>query len=152
MICGVRKNKKNSFDKVRSSLLYCLLLFLCISCGKGGAPEDDRHAIDTSDTTYPVVDVFSPSDNQVFTSGSIIDVTGNVSDNSLYQGSITIKNDTTGLIVKDQYYEIHYIPSYNFSLSYTPSVTSSTDYTITVKFEDHGHNQTVRTRKIKVNP
>jgi hypothetical protein len=84
--------------------------------------------------------------------GSVINVIGTVSDNSLYQGSITIRNDNLGLIMKDQYYEIHYIPSYNFSVSYTASVSTSTDYTITVKFEDHGHNQTVKTVKVKVEP
>jgi hypothetical protein len=138
---------------VRYSLLYCLLLFLCISCGKGGVAGDDNHIIvDNSDDTYPVVVVNTPTDNQVLTTGSTINVTGTVSDNSLYQGSITLRNDNTGLIMNDQYYEIHYIPSYNFSMSYTASVSSSTDYTITVKFEDHGHNLTVKTVKVKVNP
>ena len=138
---------------MRYSLLYCLLLFLCISCGKGGVAGDDNHIIiDNSDDTYPVVVVNTPTDSQVLASGSVISVTGTVSDNSLYQGTITIRNESNGLIMKDQNYEIHYIPSYNFSMSYTASVSSPTDYTITVKFEDHGHNQTVKTVKVKVNP
>ena len=82
----------------------------------------------------------------------VVNVTGTVSDNSLYQGSIIIRNDATGAIVKDQYYEIHYIPSYNFSMTCPISVTASTDFTVSVKFEDHGHNLTAKTVKIKVNP
>jgi hypothetical protein len=143
----------NSFGKVKSLVQYCLSLFLCVSCGKGGGAGSDPHnVIDTSDTSNPSVIVNTPTDDQVFASGSSIDVTGTVSDNSLYQGSITIKNDANGLVMKDQYYEIHYIPSYNFSMSYVATVNVSTDYTITVKFEDHGHNQTVKTIKVKVNP
>jgi hypothetical protein len=138
---------------VRPLFLYCLLFFFCASCGKGGAvAEEEVHVINTSDDTYPVVEVNTPTDNQVFTSGSTINVTGKVSDNSLYQGSITVRNDANGSIVKDQYYEIHYIPTYNFSVSCPISVTAATDFTVTVKFEDHGHNQTVKTVKITVSP
>jgi hypothetical protein len=147
-----KRKKKNNFKYLKSSLLYCLLLFFCASCGKGGTVADEIHVINTSDSTYPVVEVNTPADNQVFTSGSAINVTGKVSDNSLYQGSITIRNDANGAIVKEQYYEIHYIPIYNFSISYTPSVTASTDYTVIVKFEDHGHNQTIKAVQTKVNP
>jgi hypothetical protein len=138
---------------MRSLLLYCLLAFLFISCSKGGAAGNDPHnTIDPSDNTYPSVVVNTPTDDQVFTSGSVVDVTGTVSDNSLFQGSISIRNDDNGLVVKDQYYEIHYIPSYNFSMSCPISVTASTDFTVSVKFEDHGHNITAKTIKITVNP
>jgi len=137
---------------MRTCLLYCLLLIGCISCSKGGAVEDEHNVIIESDFTYPVVVVSTPTDDQQITSGTAISVTGTVSDNSLYQGSIAIRNESNGLVMKDQYYEIHYIPSYNFSVSYTPVVTTPTDYTVTVKFEDHGHNQTVKTVRVKVNP
>ena len=156
-ICGVKKKKakkkkKNSFVIVKYSLIYCLLFFFCASCGKGGAVADEVHAIDTNDTSFPVLEVNTPTDSQSFTSGSTIDVTGKVSDNSLYQGSIVIRNEANGSIVKEQYYEIHYIPTYNFSLPFTISVTAATEYTVIVKFEDHGHNQTVKAVQIKVNP
>ena len=138
---------------MRYSLLYSLLLFICISCGKGGVSnEHDDPAPITPDTSYPVVDISNPTADQVFTSGSVVSVTGTVSDNSLYQGSITIRNDATGAVVKDQYYEIHYIPSYDFTMTCPITVTTSTDFTVSVKFEDHGHNQTAKTVRIKVNP
>jgi len=138
---------------VKSSLLYCLLFFACISCNKGGASnEHDGPAPIEPDSSYPVVTINTPTADQVFTSGSVINVTGTVSDNSLYQGDITIRNDVTGEVVKEQYYEIHYIPSYNFSMTCPISVTASTDFTVSVKFEDHGHNVTAKTVKIKVNP
>ena len=153
MISGAKKSKKNSFVSVRYALLYCLLCCFSVSCSKGGAAGDDPHTtIDPNDNTYPVVTVNTPTDDQVFASGSTIDVTGTVSDNSLFQGSISILNEDNGLVIKDQYYEIHYIPSYNFSMSCPISVTTSTNFTVSVKFEDHGHNITAKTIKIKVNP
>ena len=129
-------------------------MVLCWSCSKGGPPgNDDNHNYpDPNDYTVPVLVVNTPTDNQVFTNGSSINVTGNISDNSLFQGSITIQNNTTGAIVKDQYYEIHYIPSYNFSLSYVATVMASTDYTVTVRFEDHGHNVASKSIIVTVNP
>ena len=134
-------------------LSYCLLIFIGFSCGKGGGTEEQPHAYyDPNDYSYPTVTVNTPTDNQVFTSGSTVVVTGNVTDNSLFQGSISIKNDANGLVVKDQAYEIHYIPSYDFTLSCPITVTTSTTFTVSVKFEDHGHNVTAKTVKITVNP
>jgi len=129
------------------------LIFTGFSCTKGGGAEEAPHAtFDPTDKTYPEVTINTPTDNQVYNSGSVIEVTGNVSDNSLFQGSISIRNDANGLVVKDQAYEIHYIPSYNFSLSCPITVTTPTDFTVSVKFEDHGFNVTAKTVKIKVNP
>jgi len=153
VIYGARKKKKNRFVYVPSSLRYCLLLLICISCGKGGVSTDhEGPAPIEADNSYPVVAISAPADDQVFANGTVVNVTGTVSDNSLYQGSISIRNDATGSVVKDQYYEIHYIPSYNFSMSCPVTVTGPTDFTVSVKFEDHGHNVTAKTVKIKVNP
>ncbi len=138
---------------MRPTILYCLLLFVCVACGKGGAVNEDPHNYyDPGDTSFPVVVINTPGDNQAFASGATIDVTGNVSDNSLFQGSIEVRNDSTGLVLKDQYYEVHYIPSYNFSMSCPVSVPAATTFTVTVRFEDHGHNQTTKTVNIKVSP
>lgn len=137
---------------MRLFLLCGAVMLCCLSCGKGGTPSDEIHVIDASDFTYPVVEINTPTENQVFTSGSTVSVAGKVTDNSLYRGTISITNDANGLIVKDQYYEIHYIESYNFSISHAITVTTPTDFTVKVSFEDHGPNVTTRTLKIKVNP
>jgi hypothetical protein len=137
---------------VRTYFLYGLLILFCAACGKGGAVDELPHVITDNDDTYPVLEITTPTTNQVFTSGSSINITGKVSDNSLYQGTISIRNDVTGAIVKEQYYEIHYIPVYNFNISHTISVTTATDFTVIVKFEDHGHNQTIKAVQVTVNP
>ena len=137
---------------MRTCFLYLFVAAICVGCSKGGAVEEPPHVIIINDDTYPVLEVATPTANQVFSSGSTINITGKVSDNSLYQGTITIRNDASGAIVKEQYYEIHYIPEYNFNLSHAVSVSTPTDFTVIVKFEDHGHNQTSKTVQVKVNP
>ena len=70
----------------------------------------------------------------------------------LYRGNIKIVNDANGTVVKDQHYEIHGFLFYDYNLSQVLTVTTATDFTITVSFEDHGLNSTSRSVKIKVNP
>jgi len=123
-------------------------------CSKGGiTPETDpNHVIIFSDSTFPVVEITSPTADQEFKSGTAINITGKITDNSLYQGSITIKDEGTGSTVKDQVYEIHGLSAYNYNLAWTPSVTKTTSYIITVKFEDHGFNESSKSVKVKINP
>jgi hypothetical protein len=129
------------------------LLFAACSKGSGSTTEEDtNHIVDFSDTTYPVIEIITPTAGQEFNSGSAISITGKITDNSLYQGTINIKEEGTGAILKDQVYEIHGLPSYNYNLSYTPSVTKTTSYIITVAFEDHGLNKSSKSVKVKVNP
>lgn len=125
------------------------------ACSKGGSANGGGTVYPPSptDTVAPVLTINTPTDNQVFTSGSSINVTGLVTDDlGLYRGSVRIVNDATGFLVKEQLYEIHYFKQYNFSVSHTVSVTSPTDFTITVWYEDHGYNKTTKVVKVKVNP
>ena len=139
-------------------LIFCFAFTLFIgSCSKGGTAADDHSGGGGNpspvDVTPPTLDVFTPTANQVFASGNNIDVTGKITDDlGLYRGSIRITKDATGEVVKEQLYEIHYILSYNFNVSYTTSVTTPTDYTVTVFFEDHGLNSATKSVKVKVNP
>ena len=73
-------------------------------------------------------------------------------DYGLYRGTIRIKNDATGVMVLNQPYEIHGLTTYNFNINYNTSVTATTDYTLTVSFEDHGLNASTQSIKVKVNP
>ncbi|NOT49775.1 MAG: hypothetical protein HOP10_00685 [Chitinophagaceae bacterium] len=143
-------------------VLFKLILFTgCITfmsaCSKGGGSGNDDggvvHIPSPNDITAPVLDIFSPTPDQVFTSGSNINVTGRITDDlGLYRGSIRITNDANGNILKEQLYEIHYVLNYNFNINYTPAVTVPSNYTVTVTFEDHGYNSATKTVKIKVNP
>ena len=138
-------------------ILLATISVLVYSCSKGGAVIDDGngnpHVENPSDTTPPVISITTPSDNQVYSSGSTIHMTGRISDDlGLYRGTIKLVNDANGLVLKEQAYEIHGLLAYNFSLSHTAVVTAAADYTVTVSFEDHGLNTVSRSVKVKVNP
>ncbi len=138
---------------------WVILLLLITGCGKSegsGSPADDfgtPHVINNDDNIPPVIDIVTPTSGQEFSNGQNISITGKITDaGGLYRGSIRIVNDATGTIVKEQLYEIHGFQLYNFSLSHAVSVAMVSNYTITVRFEDHGLNVTAGSVQVKVNP
>lgn len=128
-----------------------------IACSKGGTtteePGSGPHVVTTSDTTQPVLDIYTPLNDESFTNGNNISITGKISDDlGLYRGTVRITNDANGELMKEQLYEIHGVRVYNFSVSHIASVTALTNCTITVFFEDHGLNSVTKSVKIKMNP
>ena len=127
-------------------------------CAKGGVPGDDDngggpHYYAPNDSVAPVLEITTPVANQVITSGNAINVTGRITDESgLYRGSIRITNDANGELQKEQLYDIHFVLDYSFNFSFTTFVTTPSNYTVTVWFEDHGLNKTTKAVKVKVNP
>jgi hypothetical protein len=136
------------------SVIMVMIWTAFTACSKSGTPDPSPgpHIIDYTDNTVPVVDIYTPGDNQLFSTGDTIKITGRVTDNGLYQGFVRITNDANSAILREQLYEIHGFQSYNFSLNYKTSVLVASDYTITVQFEDHGLNVGGKTVKVKVNP
>jgi hypothetical protein len=138
--------------------LYLLILFLMQACSKGTTGSDpngtgDTHVYNPTDQTPPDLTIQSPVNNQVYASGSTIQVSGAVSDDlGLYRGTVRIINDANGIDVKTQAFEIHGLKNYNYSISHTATVSVPTDYTVVVFFEDHGYNGTTRSVKVKMNP
>ena len=135
--------------------ITALTMVLFFSCSKNtgsGGDDGDHITVDVNDVTYPVITIDKPVVTQVFTSGDTIKIQGLVTDNSLYRGNIKIINDANGLAILDQHYEIHALPSYNFSQAYKTSVSAVSNYTVSIDFEDHGLNVTTKTVKVKVNP
>lgn len=143
---------------MRSLLIIVLSVsaVIFIACNKGGyGPPDDNgpHVVNPGDTTAPTIDIYTPADAQVLTSGNAINITGKVVDSGgLYRGSIRVIDDASGNVMKEQLYEIHSVISYAYTISYTPSVSTVSNYTIRVSFEDHGLNVTTRSVKVKINP
>lgn len=150
------RKKILSFTEMKQGTI---LFFLCaatiigvVACSKGGTAASDPHISDFSDSTTPVVDLYTPADNQVFSNGDTIKIDGKVTDNSLYQGSIRITNDVNGALLKEQLYEIHGFQLYNFHIEYKVNVTAVSDFTVTVQYLDHGLNSGIKTAKVKANP
>jgi hypothetical protein len=135
-----------------------VILMSLFSCAKGGVKDSSNdgsstHYFAPNDSVAPVLAITTPVTDQVFTSGNAINVTGRITDETgLYRGSIRIVNDANGELQKEQLYEIHGVLDYSFSLLYTTLVTTASNYTVTVWFEDHGLNRTTKMVKIKVNP
>ena len=143
--------------------IHILLFFisgamLAVACSKGGSSSVDNgggpHPTPSPiDSIAPVLTINTPTANQIFTSGNVINITGRITDDlGLYRGVIRITNDANALILKEQLYEIHYVLGYDFNISYTPNVSIPSDYTVTVFFEDHGYNSATKSVKVKVNP
>ena len=136
--------------------------FICIlaACSKGGSGTVDDgnggqigHDSGVVDTTAPNLTVNTPVENQVYNSGDNISVTGRITDDlGLYQGSIRITNDANGAVLKEQLYEIHFILGYDFNVNYVATVTTLSNYTVTVSFMDHGLNIASKSVHVKVNP
>lgn len=136
---------------------WILLLTIFVACSKGGTISDDSgtgpHEVTPSDTIAPVLEITTPTASHVFTSGNTISVTGRITDDlGLYRGSVRITNDANGGLLKEQLYEIHGIKLYDFNVAYPATVTTLSNYTVTVTFEDHGLNETSKSVKVKVNP
>lgn len=143
--------------KLTPVILFSLLIVLItVSCSKGGTPSDDGGGVHTptpTDTTAPVLDIYTPAATQVFSNGSVISITGKVEDDyGLYRGSVRVYNDAGGLLLKEQLYEIHGLKNYNFNVSHIVSTTLAADYTVTVSYEDHGYNTVTKSVKVKANP
>ena len=125
-----------------------------ISCSKAGSEsEGSLDAIDQDDDVFPVITFSKPTANQVYTSGDSIIVEGKViDDKTLYKGKVEIKNDVNNFVVADGNYETHFLATINYRLAYKAVVTTPTDFTIRVEFQDHGANTSVAILKVKVNP
>ena len=137
--------------------LILLLGMAVLACSKGGSPTADDnpnpHVENPADTIAPVITINTPADNQIFSSGQLINMTGRITDDmGLYRGTVKLINDANGLVLKEQVYEIHGLMAYNFSMNHTATVSSTANYTVTISFEDHGYNSVTRSVKIKVNP
>jgi hypothetical protein len=161
VICGEEKKKKNlRFTRMIlriQHIVLCVLIVVAVSaCSKSGTAADNGgnpHVEIPNDTIPPQITIFTPTNNQVFSTGNVITISGKVTDDyGLYRGSIRIVNDANGAALLNQSYEIHGILLYNFNLNQTASAGVATDYTVTVTFEDHGNNTATQSVKVKVNP
>lgn len=142
----------------KAFLIMAICCGVLLACSKSGTTTDDGggggpHVQADDDTTRPVLTVLTPVNNQTFSSGNAISVTGTITDDlGLYRGSIRITNDVTAEVLKEQLYEIHGVKNYNFNVSAVASVTAPTGFTISVFYEDHGLNSVSKTLKVTVNP
>lgn len=112
-------------------LVYLLLyLSLLLACSKNKQAEDKQ---------APVIQLLSPSNNQVFTAGQTVLITGNIADNiKLAELHVHISNNNTAQLLID----IHRYPnSPAYSLSESFQVQAGITYKIQVIAVDNSGNQ-----------
>lgn len=130
----------------RVFIILSSFVFVYASCKK----EDDHdHDHGTEDTTYPVVTVNTPADSSVYHNGDTVFIDALASDNSLHQGTVLIKDDTTAALYYDQYPYIHDLTSAQISYQYVVSgITQNSAATLSFNIEDHASHSTVVTRRL----
>lgn len=123
--------------------LYFLLL---VSLVFNGCKGNDN------DTTTPVISLSEPTDNQVYTSGNVLRITGNLADNHLHEMKISITNNAGGAELFSRSVSVHGQTSYTINETYTPSVTTVVNATLKVEAKDLAENYAVKNIPIKINP
>ncbi|HEY6505871.1 MAG TPA: DUF4625 domain-containing protein [Chitinophagaceae bacterium] len=123
----------------RSFLPY--LLFLLTACSKGSEKEKDYEA--------PVVTLNTPANNQVFTGGQSIMISGTVTDNKYIE---QIHIEISNLATAAAYQDIHIHPgaaSFNFNQAYT--IQAGIAYKIKVIADDASTNSAAKSAEITCN-
>lgn len=150
-ICRFIPMRKKGFQIV----LWPAAIFMLGACSKdsSGTDESSNHLFSANDKTPPEIIVFTPSANQVFSNANVINISGRITDDlGLYRGTIKIVNDANSSTVMSQAFEIHGLRLYNFNINHTTSVSTASDYSVVITFEDHGTNSATKSVPVKVNP
>jgi hypothetical protein len=125
----MKKNKMKKFFSYSGFVIMAAILVL--ACSKTGSrvPEE-LHQEDQNDDIFPEISFVRPTEGQVYKNGDSVIVEGIASDNKvMYKGKLSLKNEATGLVVAENFYETHFLQALN-----------------------HGQNTTTKRVKIKVNP
>jgi hypothetical protein len=140
----INNNHKNYYYfqplSIRNIALL-LVLFSGLSCSKNSGKEKDYDA--------PVVQLTSPTDNQVFTAGQNILITGSVTDNKYIK---EIHIEVTDLISAQEYLHVHIHPAaaaFNFSQAFL--VEAGKQYKIRVIADDPSSNSSIKAIEISTN-
>jgi hypothetical protein len=123
----------------KTFLLY--LLFILAACSKSSGRDKDYDA--------PVLTLNTPVDNQTYTSGQSIMISGLATDNKyIKEIHIVITNLATGT----EYLHVHIHPnssSFNFNQSYTAE--AGIDYKIEIIVDDASTNSTAKSVEVSCN-
>lgn len=120
---------------------YYVLLIVLVACSKDSKQSNDRE--------LPVINLTSPSNNQIFSGGQTANITATITDNNkLALVHVHIYNNGTGQLVMD----IHRSPDAStYSLNETLQVQAGIEYKIQVVAIDNSANQQVQTVLITAN-
>jgi len=126
---------------MKKTIPYYILLMVLVSCSKDSKQSNDKE--------LPVIQLTSPSNNQVYSGGQTANITATITDNNkLALVHVHIYNNGTGQLVMD----IHRSPTgSSYSLNETLQVVAGTEYKIQVVAIDNSANQQIQTVLISAN-
>lgn len=127
---------------VRILMLVYFISPVLSSCSKNAATLSSE----TKDTVPPTITIVSPTNNQQFTAGQIIQVTANASDNvKLTQLHIHITDKVTGNVLRD----VHSYPGEKTG-TVQDSFTATVGITYTIKIIAFDPSQSLGTAQVDV--
>lgn len=117
------------------------LFFLLVACSKGSGKEKDYEA--------PVVTLSTPANNQVFTGGQNITISGMVTDNKYIR---EIHIEITNLHTAAEYLHVHIHPdAASFTFNQAFAIQAGIAYKIRVIADDASTNSAIKTAEITCN-
>ncbi|MEO8403603.1 MAG: Ig-like domain-containing protein [Chitinophagaceae bacterium] len=122
-------------------IFIILFLFSLTACSKNKSGSDDHQ--------LPVIQLTSPTNNQVYTAGQSINITGTITDNDkIAEIHVHISNNTTAQLLED----IHRFPtSGSYSLNESFTAQTGISYKIQLIAIDKSANQQIQTVMVSAN-
>jgi hypothetical protein len=116
---------------IAQRFLGIFLLIAAIACNKKNTTENDKQA--------PLITIATPTNNQQFTGGQSIGITGTITDNSyIAEVHIHVSNASTGSLLMD----VHLYPaSDTINFSQILNASAGINYKITVTAKDKAVNE-----------
>lgn len=138
---NIKFSKTNHLNIQDMKNFQILLLFTILVSAPFLGCKNSKDPVDNND---PVVTIASPTENEAFLGE--IQITINVTDESLHEMSVKVTKDSDGSVVYEDSPEVHDLTSIDFSEHFTPpGVSGVTNMTLTVVVEDHGSNIVTKT-------
>lgn len=141
----------NQFRKT-TAIQFLGLAFLALSVFSSCKKEDDDHDHSGTDSTKPSITISSPVSMKVYNSGDTVRLFAKVSDASLHELLVRIKNDSTG----EEYFRytpvVHDLNYFEVDTYWVSKVTDHTNASVIVAAEDHHSNVDSASVKIHIMP
>lgn len=117
------------------------------SCEKHKHDDDE----DKNDHSIPVLNITSPTAMQMFNNGDTVWIKGTLTDNSLHECYISIKNDKDSLLFESSP-TVHDLSSYDINTFWKSAVSDHTNAVLKITAEDHNNNVVTDSVKIHIMP
>ncbi|MFN5251045.1 MAG: hypothetical protein ACK5DE_08340 [Bacteroidota bacterium] len=127
-------------------LLAATALLMLAAC------EKEPHHHDDTDTVAPALSINSPSQMQVFNQGDTLYIQGSLSDASLHELSITLRDDKDSSLLFSATPVVHGLSTYTLNSFWVCNVKDHTNATLRITAHDHSENKTEVLRAIHIMP